>query len=124
MKYLMGVFLLVAGVANASILDGVPDNPDRYISLDLLGTWNHQGGGANVPPQTNFAGSDHQLYHYNDRGMRGILNIPLDGNTTMLIGGNYVTGDYSWDQGQTLIGSNGTVKGFGVEAGLRFYLKP
>jgi len=124
MKYLPVALLLLAGVANASILDGVPDNPDRYISLDLLGTWNHQTGTSNVPQQTYYPVTDKQLYHYNDRGMRGILNIPIDGSTTMLIGGNYATGNYSWDQGQTLIGSNGTVKGFGVEAGFRFYLKP
>jgi hypothetical protein len=124
MKYLTAALLLIAGVANASLLDGVKENPDRYISLDLLGVWDHQTGTSNVPQQAYYPVTDSQMYHYNDRGMRGVLRIPLDENTTALFGGNFMTGNYAWDQGQTLIGSNGTVKGYGVEAGVRFYLKP
>jgi hypothetical protein len=118
------VLLLLSGVAQAGILDvfenGVKNNPDRYVSVDLLGTWNHQGGMMNIPLAP--LSIDHQLLHYNDRGMRGQLLIPIDDNTTAMIGGNFYTGDYSYDKGVVLNSYNGNSRGYGVEAGFRFYI--
>jgi len=118
------LLLFLTCLAYAGPFDGVRDNPDRYISLDLLGTWNTQGAESVVYQQPNYPVTDAQMYHYHDRGMRGELRIPIDSNTTALIGGNFYTADFSWDPSQTLVGTYGGSKGYGVEAGFRFYLKP
>ncbi len=119
--------LLVAGVANASLLDVVKDNPDRYVSLDLLATWDHQNGLTNTPAMYGgLVPSDSQSSVQNDRGMRGVLRIPLESDVTLLFGGSYSHGDFSYSpsMNNVLLPQNGSVHGYGFEAGLRFYLKP
>jgi hypothetical protein len=116
--------LFLTGIANAGILDvwhyGIKDNPDRYISVDLLATTNHQMG-LNQLPDLGSLGAN-QTSQYNDRGMRGQLRIPLDSNSTFLFGGNWYTGDYAYDGTGVLLSQTGLVRGFGLEAGFRFYI--
>jgi hypothetical protein len=125
MKMLKIILLLfLTSFANAGMLDilhyGVRDNPDRYVSVDLLATYNHQMGLGQVP-DLGVLGTN-QIAQYNDRGMRGQLKIPLDSNSTFLIGGNWYTGDYAYDGTGLLLSQTGLVRGFGVEAGFRFYI--
>src|ERR1035437_6683195 len=116
--------MMLAGVAHAGLLDiihyGVKDNPDRYVSIDLFATYNNQAGVGSVPA-LGWLGAN-QMSQYNDRGMRGQLKIPLDSNSTFLIGGNWYTGDYAYDSTGLLLSQTGLVKGFGLEAGFRFYI--
>lgn len=126
MKRLTKLFVLLFFTtgAYAGPLDilhyGVKDNPDRYVSVDLLATYNHQIGLGQVP-DLGYLGAN-QISQYSDRGMKGQLKIPLDSNSTFLIGGNWFTGDYAYDSTGLLLSQTGLVHGFGVEAGFRFYI--
>jgi hypothetical protein len=123
------VLMFLSGSAHAGILDifqsGVKDNPDRYVSVDLLATWDHSAGVTNTPAlYGGLIPADSQISQQNDRGMRGQLRIPFESNVTFLIGGNYSTGDFTYSPSvnQVLLPQNGSVKGFGIEAGFRFYI--
>ncbi len=121
----LAILLAAVSIANAGLLDGVKDNPDRYISLDLLATWDHSNGTTNTPSEYGgLIPADQQNSLQNDRGMRGQLRIPLESNVTFLLGGNYSYGDFTYSQSMNnvLLPQNGSVRGYGVEAGFRFYI--
>jgi hypothetical protein len=124
MKIAPLVVAFIASVANAGVLDifryGVKENPDHYASMELMATYNHQMGLGQMPDLGPLGAN--QISQYNDRGLKGRLSIPLDKNSTFLVGGNWYTGDYAYDGTSLFPSQIGTVKGFGLEAGVRFYI--
>ena len=130
---LAALLLFLAAVpAHAGLLDllkdGVKYNPDRYASFDLRATYGHDTGheyvnwgdfygipGANL----NFP------YQANDRGIKGLFLLPLDENSTFIFGGGLHFQDYAFDQTNNSFGSpaqGGSVHGYTVETGLKFYI--
>ena len=119
--YLVSVLLFVGSVVNAGMLDilqdGIKGNPDRYVSVDLLATWAQQEGLTSYPTLP-----DQQSSLNNDRGIETLVRFPLTENMTLLLGGNWDTGQSSYSQGATLPPYTGVTQGFGCKAGLRFYI--
>jgi len=112
--------IVSADTLNSIIHNGVKENPDRYVSLDLLVTHNEQDGVGSVPMLGDYGSN--QFSQYNDRGVRGQIRIPLTDSSTFLVGGNWYTGDYAYDATGLLPSQVGQVHGYGVEVGFRFYI--
>ena len=132
----VSLLLLVAGVANAGPLDllfyGVKGNPDRYASMDLRAVYSHDVGNIQVN-SVDVYGSGHsfypQYYQANDRALKGQFLLPLDENSTLVLGGLVHLGDQAIDQTsdyrqgtQGISGQSANLKGYVLEAGFKFYI--
>jgi hypothetical protein len=121
MKKLLLFLLFTATTASANMLDilqyGIKNNPDRYVSFDLLGTWSEAQELVTYP---NYP--DQQTGLVINRGVRTQLRFPLTNDMTFLMGGTWATGQYDYTPSTVLQPYTGVTQNFGVEAGFRFYI--
>ena len=136
MKKQLLLLVFLTGIANAGPLDlllyGVKGNPDRYASFDLRAVYAHDTGNVQVNA-LDIYGSGHafypQYYQSNDRALKGQFLLPLDEDSTLVLGGLLHMGSQSIDQTSDYVqglqgvqGQSTNLKGYTLEAGVKFYI--